>query len=79
MFNGAGGIAGSYIVRNVEAPYYTTAVWVSIGSHILMISLVSALMLYFYYANRSQSRRSTVLENTVCEFPWLICLSILRN
>jgi MFS family permease len=31
MFNGAGGIAGSFIVRNFEAPSYTTAVWVSIG------------------------------------------------
>lgn len=30
MFNGAGGIAGSYIVRNFEAPRYATAVWVSI-------------------------------------------------
>lgn len=31
MFNGAGGIAGSFIVRNIEAPTYNTAVWVSIG------------------------------------------------
>ena len=31
MFNGAGGIAGSFIVRNLEAPTYATAVWVSIG------------------------------------------------
>ena len=31
MFNGAGGIAGSFIVRNFEAPTYTTAVWISIG------------------------------------------------
>jgi hypothetical protein len=29
--NGAGGIAGSFIVRNQEAPKYGTAVWVSIG------------------------------------------------
>ncbi|KAL2021389.1 hypothetical protein VTK56DRAFT_7254 [Thermocarpiscus australiensis] len=64
MFNGAGGIAGSYIVRNFEAPYYTTAVWVSIASHILMISVVAALSVHFYLANRSQSRRAGVLENT---------------
>jgi len=31
MFNGAGGIAGSYIVKGIEAPTYSTAVWVSIG------------------------------------------------
>ena len=30
--NGAGGIAGSFIVRQNEAPRYRTAVWVSIGS-----------------------------------------------
>ncbi|KAK5013920.1 hypothetical protein LTR60_003617 [Cryomyces antarcticus] len=30
-FNGAGGIAGSFIVRQNEAPRYFTAVWVSIG------------------------------------------------
>ncbi|THC91976.1 hypothetical protein EYZ11_008563 [Aspergillus tanneri] len=29
--NGLGGVAGSYIVRQQEAPQYTTAVWVSIG------------------------------------------------
>ncbi|KAK8243775.1 major facilitator superfamily domain-containing protein [Phyllosticta capitalensis] len=30
-FNGAGGVAGSYIVRSQEAPNYLTAVWISIG------------------------------------------------
>jgi len=30
-FNGAGGIAGSFIVRRPEAPRYMTAIWVSIG------------------------------------------------
>ncbi|KAK4226842.1 major facilitator superfamily domain-containing protein [Podospora fimiseda] len=65
MFNGAGGIAGSYIVRNTEAPFYSTAVWVSIGSHIIMISIIVALTVYFYYANRSVVRRSMVLESTV--------------
>jgi MFS family permease len=29
--NGAGGIAGSFIVRQPEAPRYMTAIWVSIG------------------------------------------------
>lgn len=29
--NGLGGVAGSYIVRQQEAPQYPTAVWVSIG------------------------------------------------
>jgi len=29
--NGLGGIAGSFIVRQDEAPRYMTAIWVSIG------------------------------------------------
>ena len=29
--NGLGGVAGSYIVRQQEAPQYQTAVWVSVG------------------------------------------------
>lgn len=29
--NGLGGVAGSYIVRSNEAPWYPTAVWVSAG------------------------------------------------
>ena len=29
--NGLGGVAGSFIVRQNEAPRYITAIWVSIG------------------------------------------------
>lgn len=29
--NGLGGVAGSFIVRQKEAPRYLTAIWVSIG------------------------------------------------
>ncbi|KAK4647904.1 uncharacterized protein QC761_0005680 [Podospora bellae-mahoneyi] len=65
MFNGAGGIAGSFIVQNYEAPHYATAVWISIGSHLLMITLVGLLTIYFYLANRSLRRTGKVLEQTV--------------
>lgn len=37
-FNGAGGIAGSFIVRRQEAPRYGTAVWVSIGYVLFSLS-----------------------------------------
>ena len=30
-FNGLGGVAGSFIVRQNEAPQYLTAIWISIG------------------------------------------------
>ncbi|KAF2460141.1 major facilitator superfamily domain-containing protein [Lineolata rhizophorae] len=64
-FNGAGGIAGSFIVRQPEAPRYFTAVWISIGSHILMIAFVSMFSVYFFMANRRQRLGKRLIENTV--------------
>lgn len=64
-FNGAGGIAGSFIVRQPESPRYMTAIWVSIGSHILIIGVVCLFSLYFYMANQKQARRNKILEGTV--------------
>ncbi|KAK3694446.1 major facilitator superfamily domain-containing protein [Podospora appendiculata] len=64
MLNGTGGIAGSYIVRNAEAPQYPTAVWVSIGSNILLLMTIALLSLHFYLANNSKKAASTYLENT---------------
>lgn len=61
-FNGAGGIAGSFIVRQQEAPRYETAVWVSIGSHVLIVVLVGAFSLFFYRANARQKAGKAVLE-----------------
>ncbi|KAF2200166.1 MFS general substrate transporter, partial [Delitschia confertaspora ATCC 74209] len=62
--NGAGGIAGSFIVRQMEAPRYMTAIWVSIGSHILIIGFVACFSLYFYLANQRQKRGRKVIEGT---------------
>lgn len=60
--NGAGGIAGSFIVRNNEAPHYMTAVWVSIGSHILIIMLVAVFSTYFFFANKAAKSGKKILE-----------------
>ncbi|KAJ9225356.1 hypothetical protein DTO169C6_2386 [Paecilomyces variotii] len=60
--NGLGGIAGSFIVREQEAPQYQTAVWVCIGSHILMIAIVACFTVYFYISNGKQRRGKVVLE-----------------
>ncbi|KAL4944338.1 hypothetical protein BDV06DRAFT_233504 [Aspergillus oleicola] len=62
--NGLGSIAGSYIVRQTEAPGYGTAVWVSVGSHILMIGIVILFTVGFYNQNKKQ-KNGTVLQNTV--------------
>ena len=62
--NGLGGIAGSFIVKRKEAPIYITAIWVSVGSHIVIICIVAAFSLYFWYANKGQ-RRGRLLEKTL--------------
>lgn len=46
-----------------------------LSSHILMILVVAGLSVYFYMANRSQRRRSGVLENTV----WLLWISLFQS
>ncbi|KAF2106637.1 major facilitator superfamily domain-containing protein [Lophiotrema nucula] len=62
--NGAGGIAGSFIVRQPEAPRYMTAIWVSIGSHIMIMGVIACFSLYFYMANQKQRRGKKVIEGT---------------
>jgi len=63
--NGLGGVAGSYIVRQQEAPRYPTAVWVSVGSHILMIGIVGVFTVYFFLCNRRANRGETVCLSIV--------------
>ncbi len=63
--NGLGGIAGSFIVRQKEAPRYMTAIWVSIGSHILIIGIVAVFTMYFWYANSKQKKGKMLLERTL--------------
>ncbi|KAH7035687.1 permease of the major facilitator superfamily [Microdochium trichocladiopsis] len=60
--NGAGGIAGSFIVRSDEAPGYITAVWVSIGSHLGIIFLVGVFSVWFWSQNKLQGSGKLVLE-----------------
>lgn len=63
--NGLGGIAGSYIVRAPEAPRYFTAIWVSIGSHLLLIVLVAFCTAFFLRANRAARQGKGLIEGTV--------------
>jgi MFS family permease len=61
--NGLGGIAGSYIVRQKEAPRYMTAIWISIGSHVLIIFVVGACTLLFWWANWRQRKGKALIES----------------
>ena len=63
--NGPGRIAGSFIMRQKKAPRYTTAIWVSIGSYIVIICIIAALQLYFWYANGREKRGKALLEGTI--------------
>ncbi|KAI1324275.1 putative MFS transporter [Xylariaceae sp. FL0255] len=60
--NGAGGIAGAFIVRPSEAPRYPTAVWISIGSHILIIAIVGVFSVYFHFSNKLANSGKIILE-----------------
>ncbi|KAF2773441.1 putative MFS transporter [Teratosphaeria nubilosa] len=62
--SGAGAVAGSYIVKQNEAPWYPTAVWTSIGSHIVIIAIVAILSAYFFWANKRQLAGKAILERT---------------
>lgn len=63
--NGLGGIAGAFIIRYNEAPRYMTAIWVSIGSHIIIIAIVGIFSTYFWYANGRQRKGMVLLERTL--------------
>ena len=41
-----------------------TAIWVSIGSHILIIGLVGVFSVFFYISNKRQTRGKRLLEGT---------------
>ena len=62
--NGLGGIVGSFIIRPSEVPFYFTAIWISISSHLMIIGIVAAFSTYFMLANRRQSQGRQVLEHT---------------
>jgi len=63
--NALGGIAGSYIFRSVEAPHYPTAIWTSIGSHILLIAIIVVCTGFFWRANRKATRSDKEIEGVV--------------
>jgi hypothetical protein len=42
-----------------------TAIWVSIGSHILIICIVAVFSVYFWYANGEQRKGKKLLERTL--------------
>jgi MFS family permease len=63
-FNGAGGIAGSFIVRQQESPRYMTAIWISIASHLMIMGVIGVFSGYFYMANQRQRRGKRLLEGT---------------
>lgn len=60
--NALGGIAGSYIFRASEAPWYPTAIWISIGSHILIIVIVGLCGGLFWRANKRAQAGKGVIE-----------------
>ncbi|KIV95563.1 hypothetical protein PV10_03200 [Exophiala mesophila] len=62
--NSLGGVAGSYIVRQNEAPKYLTAIWISIGSHLVMIGVVLLCTIWFWYMNSGAKKGIRLIEGT---------------
>jgi hypothetical protein len=53
---GLGGITGSYMVRQKEAPRSMTAICISVGSHALIIVLAGTCTLLFWRAIGGRGR-----------------------
>ncbi|KAI9669071.1 MAG: hypothetical protein M1831_000663 [Alyxoria varia] len=63
-FKSAGGIGGSFLLKENEAPQYLTAVWVVIGLHLLMIGIVIVFTIVFYFSNKAQKNGKKIIEAT---------------
>ena len=63
-FNGAGGVTGAYIIKQEEAPRYESAIWIIIGTHVVMIFITGLFSLWFWSSNRKQSAGKMLLEET---------------
>jgi hypothetical protein len=42
-----------------------TAIWISIGSHVLIIGIVALFSLYFWHVNKKQKAGKKLLEETI--------------
>jgi len=54
-----------FLFLKLTLPRYMTAIWVSIGSHIMIICIVAIFSGYFWYANGQQRKGKRLLERTI--------------
>lgn len=62
-FGGIGGIAGSTVFRNQDAPSYRPGIWACITCNLLIIVTVGINSFIFKRQNRRADRGEIVLEN----------------
>ncbi|KAI2791490.1 hypothetical protein POX_c04351 [Penicillium oxalicum] len=62
MFEGMGSVAGSFIVRQSEAPKYPTAFGVALGSQILIVMMVILFSIYFRRMNKLADRGQWIMN-----------------
>ncbi|KAL4888673.1 MFS general substrate transporter [Aspergillus ambiguus] len=65
VFYSLGTVAGSYLVRQQEAPQYPTAVWSNTAMNALSVCLVGIMSLHFYIRNRQQRNGQRTIQNIV--------------
>ncbi|RJE21364.1 phthalate transporter [Aspergillus sclerotialis] len=63
-FGGIGGIASSLVFREQDAPGYRPGMYTTIVCNILVILIVAALSLWFYFCNRQADRGKRVIEGS---------------
>lgn len=65
---GLGGIVGSTVFRDQDAPAYVPGISVAIGSQVLIVLVVALLTMSFRVANGKANRNGTILEGGDSKF-----------
>ncbi|KAJ5618226.1 hypothetical protein N7528_006869 [Penicillium herquei] len=61
-FGGLGGIASSLVFRDQDAPEYRPGMYAALACNILIILIVCALSVWFWFCNRQADRGKRVIE-----------------
>jgi MFS family permease len=61
-FGGIGGIAGSLVFRQQDAPSYRPGIWAGIACNILILIITGFLTLWFKHCNRRVAKRGKLIE-----------------
>jgi len=61
-FGGIGGIAGSLVFRQQDAPGYKPGLWACMTGSLIIIIIVAVTDIHFYFANKKQAQGLKIIE-----------------